>query len=64
MTFGESYLTHLRCLEDVGMTSIEPIMYEGKEIVPLQFFEGSTAGSVISGPEDKRKDEYRMYLYR
>ena len=37
MTFGESYLTHLRCLEDVGMTSIEPIMYEGKEIVPLQF---------------------------
>ena len=30
MTFGESYLTHLRCLEDVGMTSIEPIMYEGK----------------------------------
>ena len=36
MTFGESYLNHLRCLEDVGMTSIEPIMYEGKEIVPLQ----------------------------
>ncbi|MFR5622064.1 MAG: saccharopine dehydrogenase NADP-binding domain-containing protein, partial [Blautia caecimuris] len=37
MTFGESYLTHLRCLENVGMTSIEPIMYEGKEIIPLQF---------------------------
>ena len=35
MTFGESYLTHLRCLENVGMTSIEPIMYEGKEIIPL-----------------------------
>ena len=34
MTFGQSYLTHLKCLEDVGMTSIEPIMYEGKEIVP------------------------------
>ena len=37
MTFGQSYLTHLKCLENVGMTSIEPIMYEGKEIVPLQF---------------------------
>ena len=28
MTFGQSYLTHLKCLENVGMTSIEPIMYE------------------------------------
>lgn len=37
MTFGESYLTHLRCLENVGMTSIEPIEFEGKQIVPLQF---------------------------
>lgn len=37
MTFGESYLTHLKCLENVGMTSIEPIIYEGREIIPLQF---------------------------
>ena len=37
MTFGQSYLTHLKCLENVGMTSIKPIMYEGREIVPLQF---------------------------
>lgn len=37
MTFGQSYLTHLSCLENVGMTSIEPILYEGKEIIPLQF---------------------------
>ena len=35
MTFGQSYLTHLECLENVGMTSIEPIMYEGREIIPL-----------------------------
>jgi len=34
MTFGQSYLTHLKCLENVGMTSIEPIIYEGKEIIP------------------------------
>lgn len=37
MTFGQSYLTHLKCLENVGMTSIEPIMFEGRQIVPLQF---------------------------
>jgi saccharopine dehydrogenase (NAD+, L-lysine-forming) len=37
MTFGQSYLTHLKCLENVGMTSIEPIMYNGQEIVPIQF---------------------------
>lgn len=34
MTFSQNYLTHLKVLENVGMTSIEPIMYEGKEIVP------------------------------
>ncbi len=37
MTFGQSYLTHLKVLENVGMTRIDPVMYEGKEIVPLQF---------------------------
>ena len=37
MTFSENYLTHLKVLENVGMTSIEPIIFEGKEIVPLQF---------------------------
>lgn len=33
MTFGQSYLTHLRCLENVGMTSIEPINFNGQEII-------------------------------
>lgn len=37
MTFSDQYLTHLRVLENVGMTSIEPVDYEGKQIVPLQF---------------------------
>jgi len=37
MTFGQEYITHLRVLQNVGMTRIDPIMYEGKEIVPLQF---------------------------
>ncbi|NJN28591.1 MAG: saccharopine dehydrogenase family protein [Cyclobacteriaceae bacterium] len=37
MTFGQAYITHLQVLQNVGMTSIVPIIYEGKEIVPLQF---------------------------
>jgi saccharopine dehydrogenase (NAD+, L-lysine-forming) len=37
MTFSQEYITHLRVLENVGMTRIDPITYEGKQIVPLQF---------------------------
>ncbi|MGF1485019.1 MAG: saccharopine dehydrogenase family protein [Opitutales bacterium] len=37
MTFSESYLTHLRVLENVGMTRIDPIDFEGQLIVPLKF---------------------------
>jgi saccharopine dehydrogenase (NAD+, L-lysine-forming) len=37
MTFSEQYLTHLRVLENVGMTRIDPVMYEGHEVVPLKF---------------------------
>ncbi len=37
MTFGDEYLTHLRVIQNIGMASIEPIVYKGIEIVPLQF---------------------------
>jgi saccharopine dehydrogenase (NAD+, L-lysine-forming) len=37
MTFGEEYLTHLRVLQNVGMTSIKPVEFEGQQIVPLKF---------------------------
>ena len=37
MTFGDSYLNHLKVLENVGMTSIEPVEHNGHSIVPLQF---------------------------
>ncbi len=50
MTFGQSYLTHLKCLENVGMTSIEPIVYEGKEIVPLQFLKAVLPDPASLGP--------------
>lgn len=50
MTFGQSYLTHLKCLENVGMTSIKPIMYEGREIVPLQFLKAVLPDPASLGP--------------
>jgi len=37
MTFGQEYLTHLRVLQNVGMTRIDAVMFEGREIVPLKF---------------------------
>ena len=55
MTFGESYLTHLKCLENVGMTSIEPILFEGKEIVPLQFLKAVLPDPSSLGPRTKGK---------
>ena len=50
MTFGQSYLTHLKCLENVGMTSIKPIMYQGREIVPLQFLKAVLPDPATLGP--------------
>lgn len=76
MTFGESYLTHLRCLENVGMTSIEPIMFEGKKIVPLQFLKAvlpdpsslgprtigkTNIGCIFQGKKDGK--EKHLYIY-
>ena len=76
MTFGESYLTHLKCLENVGMTSIEPIMFEGKEIIPLQFLTAvlpdpsslgprtvgkTNIGCIFQGVKDG--EEKTLYIY-
>lgn len=76
MTFGHSYLTHLKCLENVGMTSIEPIMYEGKEIIPLQFLKAvlpdpaslgprtvgkTNIGCIFQGKKDGKDKTYYLY---
>jgi saccharopine dehydrogenase (NAD+, L-lysine-forming) len=55
MTFGQSYLTHLKCLENVGMTSIKPINYQGMEIVPLQFLKALLPDPSTLGPRTKGK---------
>jgi saccharopine dehydrogenase (NAD+, L-lysine-forming) len=76
MTFGQSYLTHLKCLQNVGMTSIEPINFEGKMIVPLQFLKAvlpdpaslgprthgkTNIGCIFQGIKDGKEKTYYLY---
>jgi saccharopine dehydrogenase (NAD+, L-lysine-forming) len=76
MTFSENYLTHLRVLENVGMTRIDPVRYEGRDIIPLQFlkavlpdpsslgegYRGRTCiGCLVRGVRDG--GEKRVFIY-
>lgn len=55
MTFSDSYLNHLKVLENVGMTSIESIDYQGQKIVPLQFLKAVLPDPASLGPRTKGK---------
>jgi saccharopine dehydrogenase (NAD+, L-lysine forming) len=76
MTFSEAYLAHLRVLENVGMTRIDPVNFQGQEIVPLQFlkallpdpaslgtnYTGKTnIGCMIEGTKDGKPRKYYIY---
>ena len=76
MSFSDNYLKHLEVLENVGMTGIEPVEYQGQSIVPIQFLahllpdpstlgprtKGRTCiGCIVRGVKDGR--EKVMYLY-
>ncbi len=50
MTFGESYLTHMKCLENIGMLSTSVIKYEGHDIVPIQFLKALLPDPASLGP--------------
>ncbi len=50
MTFGQSYLTHMKCLENVGMLSTTPIEFEGHQIVPIQFLKALLPDPASLGP--------------
>lgn len=47
MSFSTNYLKHLEVLQNVGMTRIDPVIYQGVEIVPLQFLK-----AVLPNPGD------------
>ena len=55
MTFGEQYLTHLRVLENVGMTRIDPVEFGGQQIVPIQFLQKVLPEPASLGPLTKGK---------
>lgn len=55
MTFSQNYLNHLKVLENVGMTSIEAIDYNGQEIIPLQFLKEVLPDPASLGPRTKGK---------
>ena len=50
MTFGQSYLTHMNCLQNVGMLNTTPIMFEGHEIVPIKFLKALLPDPASLGP--------------
>ncbi len=55
MTFSDNYLKHLEVLGNVGMTGIEPVMFEGREIIPLQFLKALLPDPASLGPLTKGK---------
>ncbi len=76
MTFGQSYLTHMKCLENVGMLRIDEVEHNGQKIIPIQFLKtllpdpaslgprtvGKTnIGCVIEGIKDGKKK--KIYIY-
>ena len=76
MTFSKKYLTHLKVLENVGMTSIEPIEFKGQKVQPIEFLKavlpdpaslgsrtrGKTCiGCDIVGTKDGKKK--RIFIY-
>ncbi len=47
MSFGDNYLKHLEVLQNVGLTGIDPIEFNGQQIIPLQFLK-----AVLPDPGD------------
>ncbi|MCH2156620.1 MAG: saccharopine dehydrogenase family protein [Opitutales bacterium] len=50
MTFSDNYLKHLEVLQNVGMTRIDPVQFQGQEIVPLQFLKALLPDPASLGP--------------
>ena len=76
MTFSENYITHLRVMQNIGITRIDEVDYEGKKIVPIKFlkallpnpaslatkYTGKTViGCIITGTKNGK--ESTKYIY-
>ncbi|MGE0702164.1 MAG: saccharopine dehydrogenase family protein, partial [Hyphomicrobiaceae bacterium] len=76
MTFGDNYIKHLEVLQNVGMTRIDPVMYKGHPVIPMEFlkellpppsslgenYTGKTSiGCIFVGTKDGR--EKRAFIW-
>ena len=76
MTFSENYITHLRVMQNIGITRIDEVEFEGKKIVPIKFlkvllpnpaslatkYTGKTViGCIITGVKNGK--ESTKYIY-
>lgn len=76
MTFGDSYIQHMNCLQNVGMLGIEEVEHKGQKIIPIEFLStllpdpaslgpltvGKTnIGCIIEGYKDGVKK--KVYIY-
>jgi len=76
MTFGDAYINHVTVLQNIGMTSIEPVKHNGMDIVPLQFLKsvlpdpgelgeltkGKTCiGDIVTGIKNGIEKTYYIY---
>jgi len=76
MTFSDNYIKHLDVLQGVGMTRIDPVRYNGMDIIPLQFlkallpepsslaenYTGKTSiGCIMQGVKDGKPRKVLIY---
>ncbi|CAA6802372.1 MAG: Carboxynorspermidine dehydrogenase, putative (EC [uncultured Sulfurovum sp.] len=61
MTFGQSYLTHMKCLENVGMLGIKEVEHKGQKIVPMEFLATLLPDPASLGPRTKGKTNIGIY---
>lgn len=61
MTFGDSYLNHMKCLQNVGMLGIKTVEHKGQEIVPMEFLATLLPDPASLGPRTKGKTNIGIY---
>ena len=76
MTFSQNYITHLRVMQNIGITRIDEVEYDGKKIIPIKFlkallpnpaslatkYTGKTnIGCIVTGNKDGK--EFTKYIY-
>ena len=77
MTFSDNYIKHLDVLQSVGMTRIDPVMYKGHPVIPIEFlkellpppsslgenYTGRTSiGCIFDGVKDGKAK--RVFIYQ